>query len=374
MFNGAFTTMGRYWKQLFGFTAAVYGTAAVVVVAALLVALSAVHEQLERIKASSLDTDTVDGDDITPVIVALGAVTLVGLVVAVVAMALVQAAVPAVLREAVLGRPVTFRSVGRTAGSRLRAMVGTVLLTSLIGVVPVVLMAVGEATALLLVLSDGHRGGAAVAMALSILLLLASAPLALWLWVKFSLAPTAVVLEDQGPVDALRRSSHLVRGDWWRVFGIGMLGYLVAGVASYFVQLPFSLLGVFSSALTTGDLGSNPTLTSVLVTLGSVAGIVIAGQLIGQTFVGTFPPLLLGLVYVDRRMRTENLAQGLTEAAGLTMPSYGYGPFHGYGPAPYGPPAPPYHGAPGHAPTPPAGPAPQPPGKDSPRDGGDTAP
>ncbi|MFD6424312.1 hypothetical protein [Streptomyces sp. NPDC060198] len=351
--NGTFSAMGRYWKPLFGFAAAVYGTAAVAFAAALLIAFSAVRDHVDGIRASADDTD-VPWDDITPILVAFGVVALIGAVVAFVAVALVQAAVPTVLQGAVLGRPVTFRSVRQTALPRLRAMVGTTLLTGLIAVIPVALVIVAEASLIGIVLSDGNPHGAAVWLGLAVLLLLPAGPLAIWLWVKFSLAPTAVVLEGQGPIGAMRRSSALVRGSWWRIFGISLLGYVMAGVASYLIQMPFSIAGTFSSAVTTQDLGDDPNLTSILVAVGSASAIMVAGQLIGQVVVGTFPPLLLGMLYVDRRIRTENLAQDLANAAGLPMPP-------AYGPPPYGyqPPPPPY-GYPGPQPGPQAGPPPGP--------------
>ncbi|MEU1088758.1 hypothetical protein ABZ401_18335 [Streptomyces sp. NPDC005892] len=377
IFNGTFSTMGRYWKTLFGFAAAVYATAAVAFVAALLIALSGVHDHLVRLKGYSSETDVDWGRDVTPVLVALGIVVLIGIVVAVMAAALVQAAVPAVLREAVLGRPVTFRSARQTAWSRLPAMVGTVLLTGLIAVVPLALMMTFEVSVIGMALSAGDSDGAAAGLGLSVLLLLPAGPLAVWLWVKFSLAPTAVVLEGQGPVAAMRRSSTLVRGSWWRICGISLLGFLMAGVASYVVQIPFSLAGVFSSAVTTQDLGDDPSVTTILVAVGSVAAVMMAGQLIGQVFVGTFPPLVLGMLYVDRRIRQENLAQDLADAAGLPRPPAYAPPPYGY-PAPpaYGYPTPPTYGHPGAGPQP--GPGPQqgpPPGPpDRPDGGADSAP
>ncbi|MGW2277026.1 DUF7847 domain-containing protein [Streptomyces sp. NPDC001770] len=364
IFNGAFSTMGRYWKALFGFTAAVYGTAAVAFTATLLVAFSAVHGRIDSLRASTEETD-VPWDDITPILVALGIVMLIGIVVFVLALALVQAAAPAVLQGAVLGRPVTFRMVRGTAVSRLRAMLGTVFLTGLIGVVPLVLAVGFEASLVALVVSNGDSDNAAAFLGISVLLLLVAGPLASWLWVKFSLAPTAVVLERQGPIAAMRRSSRLVRGSWWRILGISLLGQMVAGMASSVIQIPFSAAAMFSSALTTSDMDSDTTLTNVLISMAGIVAIALAGQLIGQIFVSTFPPLILGLLYIDRRMRTENLAQDLAAAAGLP-------PQPAYAPPPYGHQAPPGsapYGHPGPQPgdTPQPGPAQQPgaaPGQD----------
>jgi hypothetical protein len=50
---------------------------------------------------------------------------------------------------------------------------------------------------------------------------------------------------------------------------------------------------------------------------------VLLGQLIGQLVSATFPLLVTGLLYVDRRMRTENLGPVLAEAATVPPSQYG---------------------------------------------------
>ncbi|WP_441349223.1 hypothetical protein [Streptomyces sp. COG21] len=47
--------------------------------------------------------------------------------------------------------------------------------------------------------------------------------------------------------------------------------------------------------------------------------------LVSQLFSSIFPPLVTGLLYVDLRIRKENLAQVLTEAAAQPLPEQ-YGP------------------------------------------------
>ena len=56
------------------------------------------------------------------------------------------------------------------------------------------------------------------------------APVGIWLLVRFQFMPHAVVLEDRSGVDALRRSSRLVRGRWWHTAIVtGSFNLLVAG-------------------------------------------------------------------------------------------------------------------------------------------------
>ncbi|WP_327366693.1 DUF7847 domain-containing protein [Streptomyces sp. NBC_01217] len=322
--GGAFSTLGRYWKQLFGIGAAVYGGALVVVGAAAVIAYSAVSDHLDRVISLSADEDP-SSKDIVPILIALGSIWLVAVVAFMIGTAMMYATVPTVLQEAVLGRPTTFSAVWRRAWARVPAVIGTVFLTALIVMVPIVLAMVGFIALMIgaTTLSDG--AGAAVWTSLGLLGALATAPLATWLWVKFSLAPSSVVFEGQRPVAALRRSSQLVRGDWWRVFGISLLAFVIAATASYIIQIPFSFLGMFSGIIGGSTLDDDPNPAAVLLAMSGYLVTFALGQLIGQLVSATFPQLVTGLLYVDRRMRTENLGPALAEAAAVPVPPQ-YGP------------------------------------------------
>ncbi|MEU8831392.1 hypothetical protein [Streptomyces sp900116325] len=318
--GGAFSTMGRYWKQLFGVGAAVYGGALVVVGAAVAIAYSAVSDPLHRVMELSSE-ESPRSEDIVPLAIALGAVWLVAVLVLMTATAMMYATVPAVLQDAVLGRPTTFGIIWRRAWARVPAVIGTVLLTSLVAVIPIVLMMVAFiAMTIAFITLDGSGSG--VAIAVGVLGALATAPLAIWLWVKFSLAPAAAVFEGQRPVAALRRSSQLVRGDWWRIFGISLLAILMAAVASYIIQLPFSILGMFPGVIGMESLGSDPNATAVVVAMSGYLVATLLGQLVSQLVSATFPQLVTGLLYVDRRIRNENLGPVLAEAAAVP-PQFG---------------------------------------------------
>ncbi|MFF9348460.1 hypothetical protein [Streptomyces sp. NPDC014734] len=323
--GGAFSTMGRHWKQLLGVGAAAYGGTLVVVAIAAVVAYSAAGDPLHRILALSADEDPASSD-LVPVLIGLGAVWLIGTLTFLIATAVVYAAVPAVLQEAVLGRPTTFSEVWRRAWSRVPSLIGTVILMGLIMMVPVVLLMVGFFALVIgaITLSDGS--GAMLWTLFAFLGALAVAPVSVWLWVKFSLAPSVAVIEGQGPVMSLRRSSHLVRGDWWRVFGIGLLAFLMAGLASYVIQIPFTFLGVFSGVIGGAGLDDDPNPAAIVLAMSGYVVIMALGQLVGQFIATAFPQLVTGLLYIDRRMRTENLGPVLAEAA-ATPPDHGpYGP------------------------------------------------
>ena len=78
---------------------------------------------------------------------------------------------------------------------------------------------------------------------------------------------------------------------------------------------------MFPGAIGTSDLGSDPTALQVVVSMGGLLIVLMVSQLIGQIFVAAFPQLVAGLLYVDQRIRKENLAPTLAEAAAVP-PAY----------------------------------------------------
>ncbi|MEU0083733.1 hypothetical protein [Streptomyces sp. NPDC006274] len=309
--GGAFATIGRHWKQLLGMALAAYGMALVVVGAVIAVAYLALSDRLHQV----LDSDAAPGwDDVWPLVVGFGAVYLVGVFVMLTANALIYASCPAVLQDAVLGRPSAFGTVWRRSVRRVWSVLGAVLLTALIVAVPAVLMAMAFFSMFLsimtITLNEGGAGYGWLAL-IGVLGMLATAPVAVWLWVKFSLAPAAAVFEGQGTIAAMKRSSRLVDGAWWRIFGISLLATLMAAVAGFFIRLPFSFANLFAPGLTQDVSSSGAALTAGIVVL--VFGLL--SSLVGQILTAAFPQLVVTLLYVDQRIRKENLAPALAEAA-----------------------------------------------------------
>ncbi len=311
LLGGAFNTLGRYWKQLFGIALTVYAAAILAVVAALGIAYALVSDDLERVYDTNAPSP--GWDELRPLLLAFAVVWSTAALVMLLASAMVYAACPAVLQDAVLGRPTTFGTVWRRAWARVPAVIGTLFLTALLFLIPFALFVAAFVGLMFTLLSQDSAS--MILPPLAFIGALVTAPVGIWLWVKFSLAPAAAVFEGQGVIEAMRRSSRLVRGDWWRIFGVTVLAGMIAAAASYFIQLPVSFIGMLPGTLGTDELGPDPSAPQVLVTLGSLALVGMAAQLIGQIFVTTFPQLVTGLLYVDRRIRTENLAPVLAEAA-----------------------------------------------------------
>ncbi|MFE3432143.1 MULTISPECIES: hypothetical protein [unclassified Streptomyces] len=323
MLSGAFTTIGRYWKPLIGMALTLFGGATLVMIVALVVAGSAVASQWDELTSRS--PGSPDAAHVVPLGIAFGALMILGMIAYLLASAVVQAAVPVVLQEAVLGRPVRFGEVWRRAWARVWSIIGTVFLTGLILLVPMALFLAGFAGLMVYTISLGDEDGVVPLIVVGLIGALLIGPFAVWLWVRFSLAPTVVVFEHQRPVAALRRSAQLVRGTWWRVFGVALLAYALASMIGYMVQMPFQMIGLLPGMFQPDEVGADPSGGELIALFGGLIVLSFVSQLIAQLFTAVFPPLVTGLLYVDLRMRTENLGPVLAEAAGSTLPEQ-YGP------------------------------------------------
>ncbi|MEE1819035.1 hypothetical protein PUR59_28995 [Streptomyces sp. SP18ES09] len=88
----------------------------------------------------------------------------------------------------------------------------------------------------------------------------------------------------------------------------------MASVASWLIQQVLSML--LSVPLATVNFsGDDP--AAVVASFVVLFAFLAVGQLIGQGLVSVFPPLVTALLYVDQRLRKENLGPELARAAGL---------------------------------------------------------
>ncbi|MFF0746143.1 hypothetical protein ACFYVL_37700 [Streptomyces sp. NPDC004111] len=326
--SGTFAAFGRHWKQLMGIAALVYCLALVVTGGAVALAVDSLTDEFDVIEQSIRAGDPEPPWEAFRTIgYTFGVVALVGLVCLLLATAMTQAASPAALQEAVLGRRTTFGAIWNRAVRRLPAVLGVLLVPWLAVFVVLGLLVTGYAALMFGLVESGGSDLALTLTGVGLLGALLLGPLAIWLWVLFSLAPAVAVFETAGPMRALHRSAQLVKGAWWRIFGITLLVWGMATVASWFIQVPFTFLGMFSMLPGMNfDPGSNAEAEALqfLVSLGGYLLITMLGGFVSQIVVTFFPQLSTGLLYVDQRIRRENLAPVLAEAAHLPPPPQQY--------------------------------------------------
>jgi hypothetical protein len=63
----------------------------------------------------------------------------------------------------------------------------------------------------------------------------------IYLFVRWYVTAQAIVVEGLGAVDGLSRSGELVRGQWWRVFGVLLVSLLIGAIAAAILFLPLDL-------------------------------------------------------------------------------------------------------------------------------------
>lgn len=116
-------------------------------------------------------------------------------------------------------------------------------------------------------------------------------PLVIWILVSWSMAIPVLLLERAGPLTSLRRSRALVRGNWWRLFAIFIVTYLLAGVISSGVGALVGGVAALVPGLS-ADVRGGVLLTVLAVT----------SALTEPVF-----PIVVTLLYFDLRVRNEAL-------------------------------------------------------------------
>ncbi|MDX6678003.1 MAG: hypothetical protein QOE31_2055 [Solirubrobacteraceae bacterium] len=120
-----------------------------------------------------------------------------------------------------------------------------------------------------------------------------------WLFIGWAFAMPALLAEGVRGRKALGRSWGLVKGRWWRTFGVVALGFVLAGITSSVVQGLFFIGILFNH--------DNDVLVLVLSAIAGVVGLLITTP---------FQSALLAVVYFDLRVRKEGfdlelLARGI---------------------------------------------------------------
>ncbi|MEU9479777.1 glycerophosphoryl diester phosphodiesterase membrane domain-containing protein [Streptomyces sp. NPDC048191] len=298
--DGAVSTMRAHWRTVLGISLAV----------ALVLDVSTVLLQGFVLKDTAFQT-TINDPNASPhealhalrdTMIGSGVISVIRSVAVIIATALLTT----ITSRAVLGRPVSAGEAWREARPQIPKLFGLLVVLGLIFAAVVI---VGVLPGLLVLLTGNSDGGAAL-LALG---MLAATIVVVWLGIRFYLAAPALMLERQGIVKSLKRSAKLVRGAWWRTFGIVLLTLLITGIVSAIITIPFTAIGA-------GVSGDN--INNVLGTSGGHIGwtsLIISGigVLIGTTLTLPISAGVTVLLYIDQRIRREALDLELARAAGV---------------------------------------------------------
>ncbi len=148
---------------------------------------------------------------------------------------------------------------------------------------------------------DSASAGIGGAFAIIFLMIVALIAIACFLTVKFAFTSSAVVLEGLGPVDALKRSWSLSKGSFWRILGrIWLIGIVTGLISAVLGGIVGAILGVGGNAA--DSVGMLVAFSAFLSAL--LSAVVIPVQSSFYT-----------LMYLDERMRKENLAPMIAQEA-----------------------------------------------------------
>ncbi|MDH6142469.1 MULTISPECIES: DUF7544 domain-containing protein [Kitasatospora] len=269
--------------------------------------LSLVVAVLSQGTATAFDWFSRNDSQSTVALVLLGAGALVTALCGLVLSALLTM----VVSKAILGEPVTAGSAWRAARPQMWRLLG---LTLLIGLICAGIAVLGMVPAIIAGLSGSDNSGLDV---LSLFCALAALATVLWMYIKLSLAAPALMLEKQGVKAAMARSSKLTRGNWWRIFGITALGFVLTTILSGMIAIPFTALAGATGNSVLTSLGGDPNHQQPFAALLLIA----IGGVLSSTLTAPVQAGINVLLYVDQRIRREALDLELARAAGL--PEYG---------------------------------------------------
>lgn len=225
--DGAVSTMRAHWRTVLGITLTVSVIAQIAIILVqryLLPEPAAINPDATGSEALRQSADSAQSALINNV---------PSLLITMIATLITTSVLTVVISRSVLGRPVTLSDAWGEARPRLAQMLGLTLLLVLISSA---ILTVG--------LLPGMLIGSAAGAVLVAVGFLAASVVVIWLMVRFCLAPPALMLERQSITASMRRSAKLVRGAWWRTFGILALTWLLTLIVSLVIAIPFSIIAI----------------------------------------------------------------------------------------------------------------------------------
>ncbi|MET8744521.1 MULTISPECIES: glycerophosphoryl diester phosphodiesterase membrane domain-containing protein [unclassified Streptomyces] len=294
--DGAVSTMRAHWRTVLGITLAVSVVAQIAII---------LVERFLLPEPPRIDPNATGSEALRQATESAQSAlfsSLPSLLITMIATLITTSVLTVVISRSVLGRSVTLSEAWTEARPRLPHLLGLTLLLALI-----------SSAVLTVGLLPGMLLGSAAGAGLALLGFMVAFVVVIWLMVRFCLASPALMLERQSITTSMRRSAKLVRGAWWRTFGILALTGLLTLIVAVIVTIPFGVIAVavdgdgIGSALTDGS-------TDFGWPFLIVSGI---GEVIISTITYPLSAGVMALLYIDQRIRREALDLELARAAGL---------------------------------------------------------
>lgn len=307
LFSGSFSALRKNPSVLFGFT---------IIVMTVMALLSLAGTMLPLFSFTSLMSNDLDPQASSKALLDSAYMSVVSTIVGYIAILagsflagiLLDGVLSVAVSQLVIGKKITFKQSWALVKPRLWSMLGASLLS---------MLAVGSPLLVLVILffmslysgpgSDAFFSLFGLLLALAVPVVLASYVIS----IRFLYAPICAVLEEKGPIEAVKRSWALTSGSFWVTLGRVILINVVVGfIAGMIVQI-IGIIAVIVMFTILGDPSSPGNVWSTIILYGVISAL----QMLAYSLVVPILAAYQTLMYVDEKIRKENFAPLLAHAS-----------------------------------------------------------
>ena len=307
LFSGSFSALRKNPSVLFGFTIIVMTVVALLSLAGTMLPLFSFTSLMGDLDPQASSKALLDSAYMSVVSTIVGYIAL--LAGSFLAGTVLDGVLSVAVSQLVIGKKITFKQSWALVKPRLWSMLGAAFLS---------MLAVGSPLLVLVILffmSLYSWPGSDAFFSLFGLLLALALPVVLVSYVisiRFLYAPICAVLEEKGPIEAVKRSWALTSGSFWVTLGRVILINVVVGfIAGLIVQI-IGIIAVIFMFTILGDPSSDPsTVWSTIILYGVISAL----QMLAYSLVVPILAAYQTLMYVDEKIRKENFAPLLAHAS-----------------------------------------------------------
>jgi len=307
LFSGSFSALRKNPSVLFGFT---------IIVMTVVALLSLAGTMLPLFSFTSLMSNDLDPQASSKALLDSAYLSVVSTIVGYIALlagsflagTVLDGVLSVAVSQLVIGKKITFKQSWALVKPRLWSMLGASFLS---------MLAVGSPLLVLVILffmSLYSWPGSDAFFSLFGLLLALALPVVLVSYVisiRFLYAPICAVLEEKGPIEAVKRSWALTSGSFWVTLGRVILINVVVGfIAGMIVQI-IGVVAVIVMFTILGDPSSPSNVWSTIILYGVISAL----QMLAYSLVVPILAAYQTLMYVDEKIRKENFAPLLAHAS-----------------------------------------------------------
>jgi len=298
LMSGSFAAIRQNPKILFGFTMAVMA-----VISLLTMVTSFLPTSLGSVTGSSDPQASLTGTEDLAIML-LGGLASQGVqtLATLAGTTIIMGMLATTVSQMMIGNKVTLSQAWTMTQPRLGALIGTFLVTGIATSIPLIIYAV-----LMFVLLFAFIGSDSIGwlVLVGVLLLIPTLVATYFMTIKLAFGSVITVLEEIGPIAALKRSWTLSNGYFWQTLGRLLL---ISVVASFIAGFIGGFVGGFAGAAMFAAADSE---TGSTIVLAVTAGLTTLVSGLVTPLTATYETL----VYADLRIRKENFAAVLIQAS-----------------------------------------------------------